>query len=152
MSAVGVRRATAADATAAWAIVEEYYDAIDVMHRDDPEEFRAYLHGPGAFWLAEDDEVAVGCVAMRPLPSVAADACEVKRLYVRPGHRRAGVAAALMDALEAYAREQGYRAIYLDTKDDLITAIRFYESRGYQRIPRYNDNAQASIFMRRPLP
>jgi ribosomal protein S18 acetylase RimI-like enzyme len=152
VSAVRVRRATSADEAAAWAIVTEYYDAVDVMHRDDPAEFRAYLEGPGALWLAEENGELAGCVAMRPIPSLADDACEVKRLYVRPEHRGKRIAAALMDALEASAGERGYRAIYLDTKDDLVTAIRFYESRGYERIPRYNDNRQATVFMRRHLP
>jgi GNAT superfamily N-acetyltransferase len=86
---------------------------------------------------------------MRPLPALGADACEVKRLYVRPQYRGAGLAAALMGALEAEARERGFSAIYLDTKDDLAAAIRFYERRGYERIARYNDNPQATIFMRR---
>jgi len=56
-----------------------------------------------------------------------------------------------MDALEAHARERGYTELFLDTKDDLLAAIRFYERRGYKRVPRYNDNPQATIFMRRVL-
>jgi ribosomal protein S18 acetylase RimI-like enzyme len=56
-----------------------------------------------------------------------------------------------MEALESDAREAGYAAVYLDSKDDLQTAIRFYEHRGYERIPRYNDNPQATVFMRRRL-
>ena len=63
----------------------------------------------------------------------------------------ARIAGALMDALESYAREAGYDAVYLDSKDDLATAIRFYRRRGYEPIPRYNDNPEATIFMRRGL-
>jgi GNAT superfamily N-acetyltransferase len=88
---------------------------------------------------------------MRPLETAGPHAAEVKRLYVRPAHRGGGVASALMDALEEGARESGYTELYLDTKDDLTVAIRFYERRGYERIPRYNDNPQATIFMRRVL-
>jgi GNAT superfamily N-acetyltransferase len=75
----------------------------------------------------------------------------VKRLYVRASHRRAGVADALMSALESYARETKVTALYLDTKDDLAAAIAFYDRRGYQRIARYNDNPQATLFMRLAL-
>lgn len=146
-----IRRASVADERAAWAIVDEYNHALDIVVRDDDATFRKYLAGPGALWLAEDGTEVVGCVVLRPLPEVAADACEVKRLYVRPTHRGAGIAGALMEALEAFARKAGYRAVYLDTKDDLAAAIRFYERRGYERIPRYNDNPQATIFMRRVL-
>lgn len=146
-----VRRATLADRDAAWAIVDEYNRSIDVVVRDDAATFARYLHGPGALWLAEDGGAVIGCVALRPLPEISARACEAKRLYVRPGHRARGVAASLMDALERHAREAGYEAVYLDTKDDLLDAIHFYDRRGYARIPRYNDNPQATIFMRRVL-
>ena len=146
-----VRRATLADRDAAWAIVDEYNRAVDVVVRDDPAAFSHYLTGPGGLWLADDGGTVVGCVAMRPLEEISPHACEVKRLYVRPSHRARGLAAALMDALEAFARETGFQHAYLDTKDDLHDAIRFYERRGYARIPRYNDNPQATIFMRRSL-
>ena len=146
-----IRRATLADRDAAWAIVDEYNRAVDVVVRDDPATFAHYLNGPGALWLAEDGGVAVGCVAMRPLAEISPRACEVKRLYVRPSHRGRGTAAALMDALEGGARSAGFDTAFLDTKDDLHDAIRFYERRGYERIPRYNDNPQATIFMRRSL-
>jgi ribosomal protein S18 acetylase RimI-like enzyme len=148
---VTIRRASVVDEAAAWAIVDEYNRALDIVVRDDEGTFRTYLGGPGALWLAEVEGEVVGCVVLRPLPEVAPDACEVKRLYVHPTHRRAGIADALMEALESFAREAGYAAVYLDTKDDLATAIRFYERRGYERIARYNDNPQATIFMRRVL-
>lgn len=145
-----VRRAGLADEGAAWDVVDEYNRSIGVVVTDDAASFRAYLAGPGALWLAYDGDV-VGCVALRPLQSAGPHAAEVKRLYVRPTHRGDGVARALMDALEADARERGFTELYLDTKDDLLEAIRFYERRGYERVPRYNDNPQATIFMRRVL-
>jgi ribosomal protein S18 acetylase RimI-like enzyme len=146
-----IRSATPADAAEAWTIVDEYNTAVDVLVRDDRAAFERYLDGPGALWLAQDGDVIAGCVVMRPLPEAGPRACEVKRLYVRAAFRGAGVAGALMDALEAHAREAGYDAVYLDSKDDLATAIRFYERRGYERIARYNDNPQATVFMRRAL-
>lgn len=146
-----IRRASAADESAAWTIVEEYNGALEIVVRDDRATFRKYLDGPGALWLAEDGADVVGCVVLRPLPEVAPDVCEVKRLYVRTTHRGSGIADALMEVLEAFAREAGYAAVYLDTKDDLAAAIRFYERRGYERIERYNDNPQATIFMRRVI-
>jgi len=56
-----------------------------------------------------------------------------------------------MDALEEHARSAGYDAVYLDSKDDLATAIRFYRERGYEEVERYNDNPQATVYMRRLL-
>ncbi len=70
-------------------------------------------------------------------------------MYVRPRFRRQGLAELLMDTLERHARAATADWLYLDTKDDLLPAIRFYERRGFERCPRYNDNPQATIFMRK---
>jgi GNAT superfamily N-acetyltransferase len=57
----------------------------------------------------------------------------------------------LLDAMEGFARAEGIAWIYLDTYDDLKTAIALYERRGYARCERYNDNPQATLFMRKWL-
>lgn len=148
VSDIRIHRATSADFERAYAIDLEYLDAIDVVVRDDPQSFRAYLEPGRGFWMALDGEQAVGCIALRPL---LAGACEVKRLYVRSTHRGQRLAHRLLDALEEFAVAQGYGEAYLDSKDDLLAAIRFYERRGYAPCERYNDNPQATIFMRRTL-
>ena len=143
-------RATPAMHDDAYAIVEEYCDAIEVVVRDDYASLAEYLRDPAGLWLARDGATTIGCIAMRPLEEIEA-ACEVKRLYVRPGYRGRGIAEGLLAALHGHARALGYRWAYLDTKDDLVPAIRFYERHGYRRCERYNENPQATIFMRRPL-
>jgi GNAT superfamily N-acetyltransferase len=89
-------------------------------------------------------------VVLRKLDSIPR-AAECKRLYVRPAARGNRVADKLLDAMEAFARDQGIAWIYLDTYDDLKTAIALYERRGYERCERYNDNPQATLFMRKHL-
>lgn len=166
MSRLHVRKARApADLERAYAINVEYLDAVDVVVRDSPESFREYFGSRSGFWIAVADDAteathaeevaageAVGCIALRPLPALGPHACEVKRLYVRPSLRGHGLAHRLLDALETFAAERGYTEVFLDTKDDLQAAIRFYTQRGYVRRARYNDNPQATIFMSRMLP
>ena len=147
---MNIVRAGMNDHADAYAIVEEYCDAIDVVLRDDYAAVKRYLEDPAGIWLARDGGTTFGCIALLPLESIEG-ACEVKRLYVRPSHRGRGAAHALLDALHAHARHAGYKWAYLDTKSDLLVAIRFYESRGYRRCERYNANPQATIFMRRGL-
>lgn len=146
---IAIERAQPADRDAAYAIVDEYMRAIDVVVRDTPADFGKYFAADSGVWLARDGGAVIGCIALRPLPMPGA--AEVKRLYVRPAHRGVRIADRLLDALEAYARTRGYAEIYLDTKDDLLPAIRFYDRRGYERCERYNDNPQATVFMRRNL-
>jgi GNAT superfamily N-acetyltransferase len=148
---LSVRRATSAETDAAWAIVEEYYAAAGVVARDTKVDFVRIYFGDGAgVWLATTANAVVGCVALRPLAKFA-NTAEVKRLYVQPEHRGRGIAAGLYQSLEEYARERGYEWLYLDTTDDMVAARRFYAALGYELTARYNDNPQATIFMRKDL-
>lgn len=134
-------------------VIEEYYDSINVVVRDDRETILHYAldTDSSGIWLAYVDNIPVGCVLLRPLPCVSSTSVEVKRLYVKEPYRGKGIPHALMTALEDCARTLGNDWIYLDTKDDLIAAIKFYEKFGYERCERYNDNPQATIFMRKHL-
>lgn len=136
---------------AALEILEEYYEAVNVVKRDPPDTLYALLAEPAsAMWLATLDEDIVGCVVLRDLPSIPR-AGECKRLYVRPAARGHRIATILLDALEEYARKLNLDWIYLDTYDDLKPAIALYEQRGYEPCNRYNDNPQATLFMRKRL-
>ena len=146
-----VRRVTPEESNAAWEIVEEYYEAAGVVARDARKDFeRIYFRDGAGVWLATIGNAVVGCAALRSLPKFAHSG-EVKRLYVRPQHRGCGIAAALYQSLEKYARECGYEWLYLDTTDEMVAAQRFYAALGYELTTRYNDNPQATIFMRKDL-
>jgi hypothetical protein len=56
-----------------------------------------------------------------------------------------------MDALEDFARGLGLRWVYLDSYDDLAAALALYRKRGYVTCERFNDNPQATVFMRKSL-
>jgi ribosomal protein S18 acetylase RimI-like enzyme len=151
MRAFEIRRAMASEIDTAYAIVEEYYEAMNVVARDAPDEFARLYFGEGTgIWLARLEEKVIGCIALRVMPQFT-DRGEVKRLYVKPEYRGRGIAAALHDALETYARNFGHQYLYLDTADNMTSAIRFYEQQGYERCARYNQNPQATIFMRKEL-
>lgn len=132
-------------------ILEEYYEAVHVVQRDDVRQLESLLaDNASAMWLAKLGGEVVGCVVLRELSSVPR-AGECKRLYVRPAARGRHVASMLLDALESRARAQSLEWLYLDTYDDLRPAIALYEQRGYERCDRYNDNPQATLFMRKRL-
>jgi DNA-binding MarR family transcriptional regulator/GNAT superfamily N-acetyltransferase len=132
-------------------ILDEYYEAVHVIQRDGPGALESLLADPAsAMWLGKLNTEVVGCVVLRSLPSIP-HAGECKRLYVRPTARGRHVASMLLDRLEEHARTINLEWIYLDTYDDLKPAIALYERRGYERCERYNNNPQATLFMRKRL-
>ncbi len=68
---------------------------------------------------------------------------EIKRMWVAPDARGAGIARRLLDHLEDLARKEGLAAVRLDTNKELSAAQALYLSSGYSSIPRYNDNPYA---------
>jgi len=149
-----IRAVTLSEARAAEdaiSLIEEYYEAVQVIARDDRAQILHYISDPhSCILLAYDAATPVGCILYRPLQQLDS-AGEVKRLYVRPAFRQRGIADKLLRALEQFASAQHIQWLYLDTTDDLKAAIAFYERHGYIRCDRYNDNPQATIFMRKAL-
>ena len=135
----------------ALSLLNEYYEAINVTQRDTLRSIRETSRDKSAgIWLAYLNEQAVGCVLLKRLPSIPI-AGECKRLYVKPDARGLGIASKMLDALEAFAREKGLSWIYLDSFDALEAAIMLYERRGYVSCDRYNENPQATLFLRKKL-
>jgi DNA-binding MarR family transcriptional regulator/GNAT superfamily N-acetyltransferase len=132
-------------------LLQEYYDAIDVVVRDTLPAIQKIIDEPSSgVWLAYLEDKPVGCVLLRKMPSIPF-AGECKRLYVQPAARGHRIADKLMDALEEFARRRGLRWIYLDSHDGLKTAIALYRRRGYIPCERYNDNPQATVFLRKNI-
>ncbi|HEY6488440.1 MAG: helix-turn-helix domain-containing GNAT family N-acetyltransferase [Terracidiphilus sp.] len=133
------------------AIVSEYYEAVHVLVRDKSGSLEKLVKERGSgIWLAYLGDDVVGCVLLRRLEGMAL-AGECKRLYVKPSARGRSIACKLMDALEKHAKKQRLAWIYLDSYDDLKAAIALYEKRGYRRCARYNDNPQATVFLRKRI-
>lgn len=100
-----------------------------------PGEYRA---PNGALLLAYVDGALAGCGALRPIADVDyANACEMKRLFVRPGFRRLGLGRTIAEQLLDEAKRAGYSAMLLDTLDDMEAARELYASLGFEEIPPY---------------
>jgi GNAT superfamily N-acetyltransferase len=146
-----VRKAGPPDLDVAFRIVEEYCDAANVLARDIRDEFQKYYFGEcSGVWLASVEGRIVGCIALRELPGLPRSG-EVKRMYVQPAHRQHGIAQALLSALEQFAANAGYEWLYLDSAPGMDTAIRFYQRSGFEPCPRYNNNPQANIYLRKRI-
>lgn len=110
-------------------------------------------YGPptGELLLARDAQGnPVGCVGLRPIEP--AGACEMKRLYVSPDGRGAGLGGSLVEAAVAAAERIGYREIRLDTLPSMVEAQALYRKMGFETMEPYYDTPMiGTLFMRRLL-
>lgn len=84
-----------------------------------------------AVWAAIMNGQMVGCAAYRMKETSVG---EVKRVFVKEEFRGQGISKALMDAIEAHAREQGCEKLFLDTRMTLEPAVSMYRKRGFKEI------------------
>jgi ribosomal protein S18 acetylase RimI-like enzyme len=98
----------------------------------------AYVAPRGTLLLACDDDLPLGCAAVRAFewPFVA----ELKRLYVVPEGRNARLGSGLADAALSFARDAGYERIRLDTLPTMSSALALYERLGFREIEPYRFN------------
>ena len=118
---------------------------IDLCFQDLEAELAAlpgeYAAPGGALLLALVDGQPAGCGALRALPDADyANACEMKRLYVRRAFRRFGLGRRLAQQLMDLATRAGYSTMLLDTLDDMEAAREMYTSLGFEEIPPYYYN------------
>ncbi|HEY7488686.1 MAG TPA: GNAT family N-acetyltransferase [Streptosporangiaceae bacterium] len=106
--------------------------------------------GKGAFLIARLRERPVGCGALRRIDAITG---EIKRMYVSPSARGAGIGARLLAELEAHARALGLRRVVLETGERQHEAVRLYERAGYAEIPRFGEyeNSPMSLCMGKTL-
>jgi GNAT superfamily N-acetyltransferase len=103
---------------------------------------RSYIDQGGGCLMALVDGAAAGFVAWRALPeTVAPDAWELKRLWVRPEARGQSLGRRLTQAVLDRAADAGRKYIYLDTAPAAMGgAHRLYLDLGFVPCPPYNDN------------
>jgi ribosomal protein S18 acetylase RimI-like enzyme len=141
--AVAVSEAREADLDLVRQLFEEYADSLgfDLGFQDFEHELQdlpgEYASPRGRLLLARVDGSAAGCAALRPLD---ARTCEMKRLYVRPEHRSAGIGRTLALAVIEAARGAGYARMRLDTIPSMESARALYRSLGFQEIEPYRFN------------
>ncbi len=100
-----------------------------------------YAEPAGVLMLATIDGMPAGCCAFRPLVSSDhLNACEMKRLFVRPAFRGFGLGRLLVEQVMARASLAGYSNMLLDTLSDMEAARALYQEVGFVEVAPYYHN------------
>jgi ribosomal protein S18 acetylase RimI-like enzyme len=129
---------------AAWLDFNLCFQGFDEELRTLPGKYAAPA---GRLLLALWNDALAGMAALRPLNQ--SGACEMKRLYVRPGFRGHSIGRALAEKIIHEAREIGYRIMRLDTvPGKMDAAIALYREMGFQETtPYYKTPVTGTLFM-----
>lgn len=120
----------------------------EALDRDLDDIEASYIDAGGDFLVDDVDGQIVAMGALRPDGMASA---ELKRMRVHPDWQRQGRGRAMLGVLEQRARDLGFRALVLDTTEDLVAARSLYESAGYVETCRTELYGHTFIFMRKLL-
>jgi len=84
--------------------------------------------------IAYQDDIPLGCGAIKEYTS---DTMELKRMFVNPVQRSKGIASGILNELEKWTLELGYKKCILETGTKQPEAIALYKKNGYNLIANY---------------
>jgi GNAT superfamily N-acetyltransferase len=146
---MGLRAYRAEDQAAVIALVRSvlaefgFTAKMEALERDLTEAHARYAGERAGLWVAEIEGEIVGTVAVRPKEGAT---CEIKRLYLRPDKRGAGLGQALYAHAEAFARGAGYQKIWLDSSRRFARARRLYERNGFSLLEELDNDWDDNVY------
>ncbi len=118
---------------------------IDLSFQSFEEELKTlktmYASPEGTIILCKTDNEYMASVAVRPKENGVA---ELKRMFVKPPYHHNGIGQTLLNKSLAFAKNAGYKKIWLDTLDTMIPAMMLYQKNGFYKIPPYYYNPEPS--------
>jgi GNAT superfamily N-acetyltransferase len=117
-------------------VKEEFNVSFDIaaILEEDMQDLDKFMPPQGRLLLGYVEEDLAGIACLKALaPSIG----EVKRMYVRPSHRKAGLGRALLNQLLQEARHIRYQLVRLDSAQFMREAHQLYRSLGFKEIEAY---------------
>jgi putative acetyltransferase len=90
---------------------------------------------PARYFVIEQGGEVIGGAGFAPLVGGDPGVCELRKMYLRPKVRGAGLGRRLLAHVLAHARAAGYARCYLETMATMQRARALYESVGFERLP-----------------
>ncbi len=127
---------------------DEYLVDIDGDEKDFFAQYNQIYLDHVIVWYEEGQ--AVGCGAFKQYEDGVA---EIKRMFVLPNQRRKGIAQAILNELELWAKNTGCHFCLLETSNKLTNAIALYRKSGYTIIPNYGQyiGVESSVCMKKTI-
>lgn len=90
---------------------------------------------PGSvYWIAEDAWRIIGGCGIYPTPGLPEGCAELVKFYLSADYRGKGIGWNLMQKSFDWAKDAGYRQLYLESLPELGKAISMYDRAGFKKI------------------
>jgi GNAT superfamily N-acetyltransferase len=139
---VQVRRIEPADRPWVAGVVQGAFASTRVVSRGRVTEDASILEG----FAVESDGRPIGCALFR------VEDGDGELVVIVTTYRGAGAGTALLDAVVAHARSEGWRRLWLITTNDNTDAIRLYQRAGWDWVAWHRDAVEQSRALKPELP
>ena len=103
-----------------------YYDATtDAL-------YELFQKQGSIYFVASENNQLIGGAGIYPSPRLPPDTCELVKMYLAPAARGKGIGKMLIEKALQFARETGYRNVYIETMPELRKAMTVYEKFGFR--------------------
>jgi len=87
------------------------------------------------YYVALVQDTLVGGAGIFPSEGLPEDTCELVKMYLLPETRGKGIGKLLIEKCLQFAKETGYKKVYLETLPELNNAIQVYEKFNFRYLP-----------------
>lgn len=85
-------------------------------------------------WIAETNGEVLGCCGVFPTKGLPKGYAELVKYYLSKEVRGLGIGKQLMEKSILYAKEMGYKSLYIESFPQFSKAVRIYEKIGFEKI------------------
>ena len=101
--------------------------------------YELFQYPLSVYWVAEMNDEIVGGAGVYPTKGIPDDTTELVKMYLSPKARGIGLGKTLIEKCIAYAKENGYKNLYLESMPELKRAISVYEKFGFKYLEKQFD-------------
>lgn len=98
--------------------------------------FEAFQKPGSVYYVVSIENSLAGGAGIFPSDGLPEDTCELVKMYLLPAARGKGLGKLLIEKCIEFAKEAGYKKIYLETLPELKKAIHLYEKFSFTYLPR----------------
>ena len=97
--------------------------------------FEVFLAPRSHYFVAELNGEVVGGGGIYPTDGLPEDTCELVKMYLLPNARGLGLGRTLIEKSIEWAKNAGYKQIYLESMPELKKALQVYAKFGFEYLP-----------------